>query len=167
MADLQRVPITPQTMTLVTEALARFGPQLDYDLTTVKNREYGDAWQAEGPFLAASRMKDKITRVETVIGKMWPEDGSVPRKQRFVQATTVAEGFQDILEMMQYGKMLMLYWIHNGLGLAGTEEEGVRDMYNELLIELKMMTEQMSADATRNEMGAASTTNSAPFKALH
>lgn len=126
MAELRRVPINAETMKLVSDMLTTWSSVLDKYLTLEKNAEYGDAWQAEGPFLAASRMKDKIARVEMVMETHSKEIRNA------VALTTNAEGFQDILEMMQYGKMLMLYWVHNHMGLAGTEAPGVNNVHDNL-----------------------------------
>ena len=142
MTELRRVPINAKTMKLVSNVLTMWSSAFDKHLTLAKNAEYGDAWQAEGPFLAASRMKDKIARVETVM------ETHSKGIRNVAALTTNAEGFQDILEMMQYGKMLMLYWVHNHMGLAGTEAPGVNNAYDNLEIQL----ERLLANESRGKL---------------
>ena len=117
--ELQKIPVEHDLLRLVSWAFEDLSVDLDNCLVLDKNSDYGDAWQAEGPFLAASRMKDKITRVTNII------DGRV-------SAETKAEGFQDIIEMMQYGKMLLAYWVWNDLGLSGSEVKPVKELYDRL-----------------------------------
>lgn len=126
MSDLVRVPITGATVAMLSSILSVHTHRLDEELILEKNAVYGDSWQAEGPFLAAGRMKDKITRVETII------DGLHPDRLYGASLETTPEGFQDILEMMAYGKLLMLYWIRNDFGLAGSESEHIQQFYREL-----------------------------------
>ena len=105
--ELRRVLINRDTITVATDALEWSDTKLDQELILDKNAQYGDSWQAEGPFLAASRMKDKITRVSNLI------EGQEISGAALV---TADEGFHDILEMMAYEKLLMLYWFHEDCG---------------------------------------------------
>ncbi len=143
---LRPVPLTPGTVGLVSGELAFFGQALDLALILMKNEQYGDSWQAEGPFVAAGRMKDKIVRVETLIVRAQDAE----RVTRVVQ-TTEAEGFQDILEIVQYAKMLMLYWVYNGLGITGDEPKCVRDLYRSIGGELMNM-QLHEPDASRERV---------------
>ena len=126
--ELKRVPLNPQTVRLVSGEFAFYGDELDINLILKKNEAYGDSWQAEGPFVAAGRMKDKIVRVETLLDQ---------HDNLLVSQHTIAEGFQDILEMMQYGKMLMLYWAFNNLGIPSDAPHPVRELYRSLVDELE------------------------------
>lgn len=135
--ELRHVPINKETVSIASFALWFREELLDKELILDKNEQYGDSWQAEGPFLAASRMKDKITRVEALIQI---SVGSDHFNHHVVGASleTRPEGFQDILEMIAYGKMLMLYWVHNGFALE-TNLESVREVYHSLEKELRKL----------------------------
>lgn len=122
---LSKVPVNHDTIQILREVMERYSDVLDDHLILDKNRQYGDSWQAEGPFLAASRMKDKIARVTKAIDS--------------VEQTTTAEAFQDTLEMIAYGKLLMLYWAWNDLDVSGTEVEPVKHFYRDLAGELGTM----------------------------
>lgn len=137
--ELRRIPINHDNITLATDALEWFDSRLDKELILDKNEQYGDSWQAEGPFLAASRMKDKITRVSNLI------EGHEISGAALV---TADEGFQDILEMMAYGKLLMLYWVHNRFGLGGTTLQSVREVYEFIERELVELVDDNVPDAT-------------------
>ncbi len=127
MVDLRKVAINSSSIDAISDAIERFVVDLDSELILDKNKAYGNAWQAEGPFLASSRMKDKITRVETTIKEA----------RKSASLVTAEEGFQDILEMISYGKLLMLYWVWNELGLSGSEVDPVTDLYNWLIDEMQ------------------------------
>lgn len=121
--ELKRVPLNSGTLELITQELEFWGETLDHELVIIKGEAYGDSWQAEGPFVASGRMKDKISRVETFL---------TSHGLKAVRQTTTIEGFQDILEMMAYGKMLMLYWAFNDLGIQANAPEPVRELYRSL-----------------------------------
>lgn len=122
--NLKLVPINEEIITESRWILEEWGELLDSELILKKNAEYGNNWQAEGPFLAASRIKDKIVRVNTLI-----ELGGGNKK---VIQETAAEGFQNILECMAYCRLLMLYWAYNDLG-ANTTIDSVENFYNDLV----------------------------------
>lgn len=140
MSELRRVPINEKTVSITSYALGTSRTSLDQELILDKNKQYGDSWQAEGPFLAASRMKDKITRVEALI--RLDTEGAVG-----AALETTDEGFQDILEMMAYGKLLMLYWVYNGFGLGGSTLSSVNEVYEFIERELKSLDSHVP-DAT-------------------
>ena len=104
-------------------SLTVFTDALNQQLILEKNEQYGDAWQAEGPFLAASRMKDKIVRVAT---------GLDSRGNTTIAASTTPEAVQDVLEMMAYGKLLLMYLIWNDVGYTPTTVGSVRSFYDNL-----------------------------------
>lgn len=156
MAELKRVPLTEDTLRAVRFALqdATNGRDFDESLILAKNRQYGDSWQAEGPFVASGRMKDKIVRVAQAI--------ALYQSNLAITQVTTAEGFQDILEMIAYGHMLMLYWIHNDLGLAGTEEEVTKRIYNYIKDELSTVGGPF-ADATGDSVVEDQTRDRSPY----
>ena len=137
--ELRRIPINRDNIAVATDALEWFDVRLDQELILDKNKQYGDSWQAEGPFLAASRMKDKITRVSNLI------EGHEISGAALV---TADEGFQDVLEMMAYGKLLMLYWVYNRFGLGGTTLASVRGVYEFMERELVEAVDSHVPDAT-------------------
>lgn len=138
--DLKRVPINRDTVRTVTDVLQQFQILLDEELILEKNAEYGDSWQAEGPFVAAGRMKDKLVRVETLIDEA---------KRTRISQTTSEGGFVNILEMMAYGRMLMLYWVYNDLGIKGDESDTVDAVYEEIRKRLGRLTKDADATGSR------------------
>lgn len=129
--DPQRVPINATTLRLFRDALDENIVNLGEDLILEKNREYGDSWQSEGPFVAAGRLKDKIIRVESIL-----DDAG----KRGILQTTYEGGFENILETMAYATLLALYWVHNDLGVSKNAPESVQDFYSDLkeyLVELQ------------------------------
>ncbi len=153
--ELRRIPINEETVSIASFALWFNEVQLDKELILNKNEQYGDSWQAEGPFLAASRMKDKITRVSTITAQIMravskEENASglvLEEKSLGAVSETMGEGFQDILEMMAYGKLLMLYWVYNGFGLGGSTLASVNEVYEFIERELKSLDDHVP-DAT-------------------
>lgn len=121
---LNRVPINIQTVSAFRASYNKRAIALDEELILEKNREYGDSWQAEGPFVAAGRLKDKIIRVETII-----EESNAERR---VAQTTYEGGFENILEAIAYCKLLALYWVWNDLGVDDNAPQAVVDFYEGL-----------------------------------
>ena len=137
--ELKSVPVNEDILDHINNGLRIFEDELNNVLIILKNRDYGDSWQAEGPFLAASRMKDKITRVSNLI--------YTPG----VKQETNAEGFQDILEMMAYGKLLLAYWVWNDFGLPQDSPGCVHDLYSELAARFGEYTKIESEDLQRTQ----------------
>lgn len=123
-STLKRVPINPNIIRVVNELLYIHWPNFTNQLILDKNAQYGDSWQAEGPFVAAGRMKDKMIRVETL--------ASQSGDYRQVSQTTTPEIVQDVIEMMMYAQMLLMYLAYNEIGLFGTEPLAIKQFYYDL-----------------------------------
>lgn len=134
--------INSETITDIRETWDDFQAVLDQELILDKNREYGDAWQTDGPFLAISRIRDKLARVEAMYSSELNEH---------VTAMRVGEGIlQNLLEINAYTVMLLGYMISNGDNMNGPHDAPSVVQLSERLSELRGV---WFADAAGDSVG--------------
>ena len=131
MSDRVKFPITENTIMSIRETWGLFQDILDKELILDKNLEYGDAWQTDGPFLAISRIRDKLARVESMYSREIDEH---------VVAMRVGEGvLQNLLEINAYTVMLIGLMVSNEDNMSGPHDapsvigfaQGLRDIRGE------------------------------------
>lgn len=141
-----KFPINDNTISDIRDIWGDFQEELDIDLILEKNKEYGDAWQTDGPFLAISRIRDKLARIESMYSS---------EIQEHVTAMRVGEGIlQNLLEINAYSIMLMGLMISNGDNMSGPHDVAAVVHFTERLGELRGV---WFADAAGDSVGGDKT----------
>lgn len=129
MSDRVKFSINDETIADIRDLWSDFQGELDTELILDKNKEYGDAWQTDGPFLAISRIRDKLARVESMYSSELDEH---------VTAMRVGEGIlQNLLEINAYSVMLLGYIISNEDNMNGPHDATSVQLFSERLSELR------------------------------